>query len=97
MTGKRGEPGGSGGNVHVICNQIINGDKWTIVSDGGDGSDAYQCKKEDFQAFFPSMSTDNNWEAKKTVLKTLQDILPEEKRTEGKNITSQHGQLFHQW
>ena len=92
MTGKRGEPGESGGNVHVVCNQMINGEKWTIVSHGGDGSDSYKWTKEEFEKSFPSMSTD---EANiKTVLKTLQEILPEEHRTRGKDILPGHNGNF---
>ncbi len=91
MTGKRGETGESGGNIHVVCNQIINGEKWTIISDGGDGSANYKWTKEEFQKSFPSMSTDENREANiKTVLTTLQEILPNENRTEGKDISPEH-------
>ena len=90
MTGKRVEPGESGGNVHVVCNQIINGQKWTIVADGGDGSDSYKWTKEEFQKSFPSMSTGDEKENMKTVLKTLQEILPNENRTEGQDISPEH-------
>jgi hypothetical protein len=48
------QPGESGGNVHVVCNVIINGQKWTIVSDGADGSAAYKWTKENFEELFPS-------------------------------------------
>jgi hypothetical protein len=37
--GKPGQPGESGGNIHVICEEIINAEKWTIISDGGNGRD----------------------------------------------------------
>jgi hypothetical protein len=37
--GKPGQPGESGGNIHVICEEMINAEKWTIISDGGDGRD----------------------------------------------------------
>jgi hypothetical protein len=39
--GEPGQPGESGGNVHVICQEIINAEKWTIILDGGDGSDGH--------------------------------------------------------
>jgi hypothetical protein len=37
--GEPGEPGESGGNIHVICQEMINAEKWTIISDGGNGRD----------------------------------------------------------
>jgi hypothetical protein len=37
--GKPGQPGESGGNIHVICQEMINAEKWTIISDGGNGRD----------------------------------------------------------
>ncbi len=66
-----GEPGESGGNIHVICEEIINAEKWTIISDGGDGRDGQngavrkigpdgqyrKWSKEEFQKTFPTMST----------------------------------------
>ena len=74
-----------------VGNQIINGEKWTIVSDGGDGSANYKWTKEEFEKSFPSMSTDENREANmKTVLTTLQQILPKENRTEGIDISPEH-------
>nr|CAH0103296.1 unnamed protein product [Daphnia galeata] len=83
---KPDERGESGGNVHVVCNQIINGEKWTIVADGGDGSAKWT--KEEFQKSFPSMITD---EANiKTVLTTLQEILPKENRSIGRDISPEH-------
>lgn len=86
LTGKPDERGESGGNVHVVCNQIINGEKWTIVADGGDGSAKWT--KEEFQKSFPSMITD---EANiKTVLTTLQEILPKENRSIGRDISPEH-------
>jgi hypothetical protein len=88
--GKPRQPSESGGNVHVVCNQIINGQKWTIVSDGGDGSDGYKWKKKEFENSFPSMSTDDNKEAMKTVLTTLEEILPNENRSKGENILPGH-------
>jgi hypothetical protein len=39
--GKPEEPGESGGNIHVICKEMINAEKWTIISDGGDGRDGH--------------------------------------------------------
>lgn len=83
------EPGESGGNVHVVCNEIVNGQKWTIVSDGGDGSAAYKWTQEKFKESFPSTSTGGE-EAKETVLKTLKEILPEDKRTRGEGILPGH-------
>jgi hypothetical protein len=90
LTGKRVEPGESGGNVRVVCNQIINGQKWTIISDGGDGSDCYKWTEEEFEKSFPSMSTGDKKENMKTVLKTLQEILPNKNRTEGQDISPEH-------
>nr|CAH0102701.1 unnamed protein product [Daphnia galeata] len=93
--GKFCQPGESGGNVHVVCNQIINGQKWTIVSDGGNGSDCYKWTKEEFEKSFPSMSTDDREENTKTVLTTLAKILPRENRTRGENIMPGHkGNFF---
>ncbi len=37
--GKPGQPGESGGNIHVICKEMMDAEKWTIISDGGDGRD----------------------------------------------------------
>jgi hypothetical protein len=39
--GKRGEPGESGGNIHVICQEMMDAEKWTIISDGGYGRDGW--------------------------------------------------------
>jgi hypothetical protein len=69
--GKPGQPGESGGNIHVICQEMINAEKWTIISDGGDGGDGQngatrkigpdtfhrKWSKEEFQKDFPTMST----------------------------------------
>ncbi|GLV40866.1 hypothetical protein CBL_10041 [Carabus blaptoides fortunei] len=35
--GVDGFAGSSGGNMHIVCDDIINADKWTIVSRGGTG------------------------------------------------------------
>lgn len=32
-------PGESGGNVIIRCRELINGQRWTICSQGGDGGD----------------------------------------------------------
>lgn len=37
MKGKHGLPGESGGNIHILCNQLVNGECWTIRSEGGRG------------------------------------------------------------
>jgi hypothetical protein len=96
--GKPCQAGESGGNVHVVCNEIVNGQKWTIVSDGGDGSDAaYKWTEEKFKNSFPSISTGDKKLDKKarkkarkkameTVLTTLNEILPRENGTRDKDI-----------
>ncbi len=88
--GKFCQPGESGGNVHVVCNQIINGQKWAIVSDGGNGSDCYKWTEEEFEKSFPFMSARDREENMKTVLTTLAKILPRENRTRGENIMPGH-------
>lgn len=84
--------------MHVVCNEIVNGQKWTIVSDGGDGSDAaYKWTEEKFKNSFPSISTGDKKLDKKarkkarkkameTVLTTLNEILPRENGTRDKDI-----------
>ncbi|KAI9563930.1 hypothetical protein GHT06_011398 [Daphnia sinensis] len=74
VSGKNGEPGQSGksgGNVHVICNKMIDSKRWKIIANGGDGSDGQngsngeskadrktrKWTKEYFNQVFPSMST----------------------------------------
>lgn len=84
--GERRQPGESGGNLHIICNQIINGQKWTIVSDLGNGSDGYKWTREEFEKSFPFMSTGDREENMKTVLTTLKEILPNENRSIGRDI-----------
>ncbi len=37
--GEPGEPGESGGNIHVICQEMMDAEKWTIITDGGNGRD----------------------------------------------------------
>ncbi|KAI9551245.1 hypothetical protein GHT06_006396 [Daphnia sinensis] len=112
VSGKNGEPGRpgtSGGNVHVICNEMFNAERWKIISDGGDGGDgkngtngegkpdrkASKWSKEHFNQAFPSMSifetgeqTDDKipGDAVKTVLTTLNDLLPVENRKSGEDI-----------
>ena len=83
---KRQSSGESGGNVRVVCNQIINGQKWTIVSDGGDGSSGNKWTREEFEKSFPSMSTGDSEENKKIVLTTLKKMLPKERRNEGEGV-----------
>ncbi len=51
--GKPGQPGESGGNIHVICQEMINAEKWTIISDGGDGRDGWN-------GAFRKMGSDGN-------------------------------------
>jgi hypothetical protein len=92
--GKYRQPGESGGNVRVVCNKIINGQEWTIVSVGGDGSAGYKWTKKEFEKAFPSMSTGDREENMKTVLTTLERILPQEKRREGKHIGPDHKRNF---
>jgi hypothetical protein len=84
------QSGESGGNVRVACNYLINGQKWTILSDGGHGSAAYKWTREEFEKSFPSMSTGGGEEATETVLKTLEEIVPKENRTRGKDILPGH-------
>ncbi|EFX74280.1 hypothetical protein DAPPUDRAFT_252104 [Daphnia pulex] len=84
------QPGESGGNVHVVCNVIINGQKWTIVSDGADGSAAFKWTKENFEELFPSICTSDRERAMNTVLTKLAEILPTENRTKGGNILPGH-------
>ncbi|XP_046642470.1 uncharacterized protein LOC124327556 isoform X2 [Daphnia pulicaria] len=87
--GKPCQAGESGGNVHVVCNEIVNGQKWTIVSDGGDGSAAYKWTEEKFKNYFPSISTGDE-KAMGTVLTTLKEILPRENRTRDKDVLPGH-------
>ena len=70
------QPGESGGNVHVVCNQIINGQKWAIVSDGGNGSDCYKWTKEEFEKFIANL---NVFLSSVNEEKKLMDILEKEK------------------
>lgn len=74
--------------MHVVCNEIVNGQKWTIVSDGGDGSDA-AWTEEKFKNSYPSISTGGK-KAMETVLTTLQEILPRKNRTRDKDILPGH-------
>ncbi|XP_059352805.1 LOW QUALITY PROTEIN: uncharacterized protein LOC130700691 [Daphnia carinata] len=74
VSGKNGEPRGpgtSGGNVHIICNEMFNANRWKVISDGGKGGDGqngssgerqreeetHKWSKEYFNQVFPSMST----------------------------------------
>ncbi|XP_046438421.1 uncharacterized protein LOC124189951 [Daphnia pulex] len=88
--GETPQSGENGGNVHVVCRKIINGQKWTIVSDGGDGSAGYKCTKEEFEDFFLKVG---KWEMQ-TVLTTLNQILPNENRKYGKDIMPGHMNSF---
>ncbi|KAK4027163.1 hypothetical protein OUZ56_016175 [Daphnia magna] len=64
--GEPGQPGKSGGNVTIICNEMIDAERWQIISDGGKGGDgqngtngdkkANKWSKEYFNQLFPSMS-----------------------------------------
>jgi hypothetical protein len=72
LKGNHGLSGESGGNVYVICNEMFNGDRWTISSQGGFGSNgqnggqgkngkdgengASKWFKSDFNSEFPTMS-----------------------------------------
>ncbi len=87
---------------------MINAEKWTIISDGGNGSDGQngvdgrtvshrKWLKEDFMKAFPTMSTldeTSNEKAMKTVLRTLEDILPINIRTYGQDILPGHRNPF---
>ncbi|XP_045023302.1 uncharacterized protein LOC123467404 [Daphnia magna] len=85
VNGEPGQPGKSGGNVNIICNEIINAERWKIISDGGKGGDGQngsngesksdgrprKWSKECFKKVFPSMSTFNKGEQ-------TTDIAPED-------------------
>ncbi|XP_045032570.1 uncharacterized protein LOC116927885 isoform X2 [Daphnia magna] len=85
VNGEPGQPGKSGGNVNIICNEIIDAERWKIISDGGKGGDGQngsngesksdgrprKWSKECFKKFFPSMSTFDNGEQ-------TTDIAPED-------------------
>jgi hypothetical protein len=92
------EPGESGGNIRVVCNQIINGHDWRIASDGGDGSAGCKWTQKEYETFFPSMLTGDTGERRKnmkTVLETLDKLLPANNRRKGKNINPNHeGNFF---
>lgn len=92
------EPGESGGNIRVVCNQIINGHDWRIASDGGDGSAGCKWTQKEYETFFPSMLTGDPGERRKnmkTVLETLDKLLPANNRRKGKNINPNHeGNFF---
>ena len=91
--------GESGGNVHVVCNEMetIKDGQWTIRADGGDGGNGRngpslttdnirKWSKEKFKKDFPSMSTLNSKHHKSamsTVIKTLDEIMPVENRDRG--------------
>jgi hypothetical protein len=106
--GKPGQPGESGGNIHVICKEMMDAEKWTIISDGGDGSDGQngvdggtvphrKWLKEDFMNAFPTMSTfdeSSNEKAMEKVLKTLEEILPTNIRNFGQDILPGHRDHF---
>lgn len=75
------QPGESGGNVHLVCNEMINANQWTIISDGGDGSAAHKWTRDEFKNAFPSMSLfgrtgDQN---KETIATKLRNLLPGER------------------
>ncbi|XP_057365150.1 uncharacterized protein LOC130685885 [Daphnia carinata] len=73
------QPGESGGNVHIICNEMVNAKQWTIISDGGDGSSAHKWTKEEFNQAFPSMSLFEGGEGNmKTVAEALEHLSPED-------------------
>ncbi|KAI9563936.1 hypothetical protein GHT06_011404 [Daphnia sinensis] len=111
INGEPCRPGMSGGNVHIICNEMLHAERWKVISDGGKGGDgqngsdgtnqptakgnARKWSKEYFNQVFPSMSTFETGEqmqdivpdkAVKTVLRTLNDLLPVENRKSGKDI-----------
>ncbi|KAI9563735.1 hypothetical protein GHT06_011199 [Daphnia sinensis] len=84
-SGEPGRPGESGGNVHIICNEMINAERWKIISDGGNGGDgqngtngesepdrkANKWSKEYFKTVFPSMSIFDSGEQ-------TEDVVPED-------------------
>ncbi|KZS16582.1 Uncharacterized protein APZ42_017133 [Daphnia magna] len=77
------QPGESGGNVHLVCNEMINENQWTIISDGGDGSAAHKWTRDEFKNAFPSMSLfggagDRNYEI---IATKLGNLLPGERIT----------------
>jgi hypothetical protein len=90
---------------------VNDGDQWTIVADGGDGSDGRNGEsvtkgnnnistrkwtEEKFKTDFPSMSTFS--ESKKTmstVLKTLNKLVPSENRDHGAKIPLSHQGNFY--
>ncbi|XP_057378909.1 uncharacterized protein LOC130700934 [Daphnia carinata] len=120
VSGKNGEPGGpgmSGGNVHIICNEMFNAKRWKVISDGGKGEDGqngssgesqreqdtHKWSKEYFNQLFPSMSTFGTGEqrkhiasndAVKTVLTTLNNLLPVDNRKYGKDVQPDHAGNF---
>jgi hypothetical protein len=87
--GKPGQPGESGGNIHVIYQEMMDAEKWTIISDGGDGRDGQTVRKigpdgketfhrkwlkEEFQKVFPTMSTFDDSANKKAMDKVLKTL-----------------------
>ncbi|KAI9563421.1 hypothetical protein GHT06_010884 [Daphnia sinensis] len=86
------QPGESGGNVHLVCNEVINANQWTIISDGGDGSAAHKWTRDEFRKAFPSMSLlgDTGDQNKEIIATKLQNLLPGERisgRLEQPNFT----------
>jgi hypothetical protein len=87
--GKPEEPGESGGNIHVICQEMINAEKWTIISDGGNGRDGHngafrkikrdgkyrKWSKKGFQKAFPTMSTFDDSANEKAMYTVLTTLL----------------------
>jgi hypothetical protein len=87
--GKPGQPGESGGNIHVICQEMISAEKWTIISDGGNGRDGQngafrkiepdekhrKWSKEEFQEAFPTMSTFDDSASEKAMETVLATLL----------------------
>ncbi len=114
LVGNHGLPGESGGNVSIICNEIFNADRWTILSKGGSGADGQnggegqngiskgkdapeKWRKDFFNLNFPSMSKANGNECQMATLKvlgTIDELVPKENRTYGKDIFRTYDNWF---
>ncbi|XP_059352795.1 uncharacterized protein LOC130698188 [Daphnia carinata] len=84
------QPGESGGNVHIVCNEIINANQFTIISNGGDGSAAHKWTREEFKKAFPSMSLFNGTgdRNKNMITNKLRNLLPGESIAQELNRTN---------
>lgn len=73
------EAGESGGNVHLICNEVIIAKQWTNIADGGDGSAHHKWTRDELDKAFPTMSLfDTGDKNKETVVTTLRKKFPRE-------------------